>query len=145
VAGRNNRYNNIQIDGAVNNDVFGLAASGTPGGQTGTQPISYDAIQELQLVVSPYDVRQGGFSGGSINMITRSGANNFNGTGYWFGRNQGLVGKIETTFDATQKTPVGRFKDQQAASASADRSCRTRRSSSATSTSAARTRRTASR
>src|SRR5204862_1136438 len=52
VAGRNNRYNNMQIDGAVNNDVFGLAATGTPGGQTGTQPVSLDAIQEVQLVVS---------------------------------------------------------------------------------------------
>jgi hypothetical protein len=113
VAGRNNRYNNIQIDGAVNNDLFGLAASGTPGGQTGTQPISYDAIQEIQLVVSPYDVRQGGFSGGSINMITRSGSNRYSGTGYWFGRNEGLVGKIETTNSADTKTPVGRFKDQQ--------------------------------
>ena len=47
VAGRNNRYNNMQIDGAVNNDVFGLAATGTPGGQTSTQPISLDAIQEI--------------------------------------------------------------------------------------------------
>jgi hypothetical protein len=53
VAGQNNRYNNVQIDGAVNNDIFGLAASGTPGGQAGTQPISLDAIEELQLVVSP--------------------------------------------------------------------------------------------
>ena len=68
VAGRNNRYNNIQIDGAVNNDLFGLAASGTPGGQTGVQPISYDAIGEAQFVVSSYDVRQGGFSGGSVNV-----------------------------------------------------------------------------
>jgi len=113
VAGRNNRYNNIQIDGAVNNDVFGLAASGTPGGQAGAQPISYDAIQEVQLVVSPYDVRQGGFSGGSINMITRSGANRFSGTGYWFARNQSLVGDIESPFDASVTTPIGRFKDQQ--------------------------------
>jgi hypothetical protein len=113
VAGRNNRYNNIQIDGAVNNDVFGLAASGTPGGQTGTQPISYDAIQEVQLVVSPYDVRQGGFSGGSINMVTKGGSNRFGGTAYWFGRNQGLVGKIERPFDATTKSPVGTFTDQQ--------------------------------
>src|SRR5205809_502044 len=86
VAGRNNRYNNIQIDGAVNNDLFGLAASGTPGGQTGTQPISLDAIAELQLVVAPYDVRQGGVSGGGINAITRSGSNTFGGTAYYFGR-----------------------------------------------------------
>jgi hypothetical protein len=107
VAGRNNRYNNVQIDGAVNNDVFGLAASGTPGGQTETQPISLDAIQELQLVVSPYDVRQGGFSGGGINAITRSGSNDLRGTGYFFGRNQDFVGKGVTD------TPIAQFKHQQ--------------------------------
>lgn len=107
VAGRNNRYNNVQIDGAVNNDVFGLAASGTPGGQTETQPISLDAIQELQLVVSPYDVRQGGFSGGGINAITKSGTNRFNGTGYYFGRNQDLVGK------GISNTEIATFKQQQ--------------------------------
>ncbi|MFB3855062.1 MAG: TonB-dependent receptor domain-containing protein [Vicinamibacterales bacterium] len=93
VAGRNERYNNIQIDGAVNNDVFGLASSGTPGGQASTEPISLDAIQELQLVVSAYDVRQGGFSGGSVNAITKGGTNDFHGTGYYYGRNQKLVGK----------------------------------------------------
>lgn len=93
VAGRNDRYNNIQIDGAVNNDVFGLASSGTPGGQTSTEPISLDAIQELQLVVSAYDIRQGGFSGGSVNAITKSGTNDLRGTVYYYGRNQNLVGK----------------------------------------------------
>ena len=107
VAGRNNRYNNVQIDGAVFNDLFGLAASGTPGGQTETQPISLDAIQELQLVVSPYDVRQGGFSGGGINAITRSGSNSLHGTAYFFGRNQDWVGESPTG------TKVGQFKDQQ--------------------------------
>jgi hypothetical protein len=94
VAGRNNRYNNMQIDGAVNNDVFGLSDSGTPGGQTGTQPVSLDAIQEIQLVVSPYDVRQGGFSGGGINAVTKSGTNALHGTAYYFGRSQRLVGSI---------------------------------------------------
>ena len=79
VAGRNPRYNNISIDGAVNNDVFGLADSGTPGGQSATQPIQLDAVQELQLVTSTFDVRQGGFTGGSINIITRSGTNKFHG------------------------------------------------------------------
>jgi hypothetical protein len=107
VAGRNNRYNNVQIDGAVNNDVFGLAASGTPGGQTEAQPISLDAIQELQLVVSPYDVRQGGFSGGGINAITKSGSNALRGTAYFYGRNQDWVG------EAPNGTKIGQFKDQQ--------------------------------
>ena len=107
VAGRNNRYNNVQIDGAVNNDVFGIATSGTPGGQTETQPISLDAIQELQLVVSPYDVRQGGFSGGGVNAITKSGSNRFSGTGYYFGRNQDLVGEGITG------RPVAQFDQKQ--------------------------------
>jgi carboxypeptidase family protein len=107
VAGRNNRYNNVQIDGAVNNDVFGLAPSGTPGGVTEAQPISLDAIQELQLVVSPYDVRQGGFSGGGINAITKSGSNQFKGTAYFFGRNEDWVG------DSPTGTKIGPFKDNQ--------------------------------
>ncbi|HSP15694.1 MAG TPA: carboxypeptidase regulatory-like domain-containing protein [Thermoanaerobaculia bacterium] len=93
VAGRNNRYNNIQIDGAVNNDLFGLAATGTPGGQANTPPISIDAIQQLQLVVSPYDVRQGGFTGGGINAVTRSGGNALSGSVYGTKRSQTFVGK----------------------------------------------------
>ncbi len=107
VAGRNTRYNNIQIDGAVNNDLFGLADSGTPGGQAETQPVSIDAIQELQLVVAPYDVRQGGFSGGGVNAITRSGTNAFHGTAYYFSRNEGLVG------DGPSGRPIATFDEKQ--------------------------------
>ncbi len=92
VAGRNNRYNNIQIDGAVNNDLFGLAPTGIPGGQAETQPISLDAIQEIALLISPYDVRQGGFSGGGINAITKTGTNTLEGSVYWFNRDQDWVG-----------------------------------------------------
>ncbi len=91
VAGRNNRYNNIQIDGSVNNDLFGLAAQGTPGGQTETNAISLDAVKEINLLVSPYDVRQGGFTGGAVNMVTRSGANDFNGSAYYYRRGDGMV------------------------------------------------------
>ena len=132
VAGRNNRYNNVQIDGAVNNDVFGLAASGTPGGQTEAQPISLDAIQELQLVVSPYDVRQGGFSGGGINAITKSGSNQFHGTAYFFGRNQDWVGE-EPDGHEDRRLQGSAVRRQPRRTASS----RTRRSSSATSTGAA--------
>jgi hypothetical protein len=92
VAGRNPRYNNISIDGAVNNDVFGLADSGTPGGQAATQPIQLDAVQELQLVTSTFDVRQGGFTGGSLNVITRSGTNNFHGTLFGYTSSDSSVG-----------------------------------------------------
>lgn len=91
--GASNKFNNISIDGAVNNDVFGLTSNGAPGGQAGTQPISLDAIQELQIVVAPYDVTNGNSTGGSINAVTRSGTNNVEGSAYFFGRNQNTIGK----------------------------------------------------
>ncbi|HEX7356414.1 MAG TPA: carboxypeptidase regulatory-like domain-containing protein [Ignavibacteriaceae bacterium] len=91
-ASRNNRYNNIQIDGTQYNDLFGLGASGTPGGQSGTNPISIDAIDQFQVVIAPYDVKYGGFTGGGINAITRSGTNKWTGSIYGYGRNQDLVG-----------------------------------------------------
>jgi hypothetical protein len=108
VAGRNVRYNNIQIDGAINNDVFSIASSaGTPGGSTETQPISFDVIQELQLVVSPYDVRQGMFSGGGVNAITRSGTNQVRGSAFYVFRDQSLVG------DGIDDRPIASFDDKQ--------------------------------
>ncbi len=96
IAGQNNRYNAIYIDGAVNNDVFGLAGSGTNGGQTGVQPISIDAIEQLQVSVAPFDVRKSGFAGGAINAVTRSGTNEFEGSAYYFHRNESLAGLTPT-------------------------------------------------
>lgn len=101
IAGRNNRYNNIQINGTQYNDLFGLGSSGAPGGQTGTNPISLDAIQEFNVVVAPYDVRYGGFTGGGINAITRSGSNEFSGSVFGFGRNESFVG--DAGFKETEK------------------------------------------
>ncbi|NQU81804.1 MAG: TonB-dependent receptor [Bacteroidetes bacterium] len=96
IAGMNNRYNAISIDGAVNNDVFGLAATGTNGGQTGGTPISMDAIEQFQIVLAPYDVRQGGFAGASINAVTRSGSNEVEGSVYYFMRNESISGLTPT-------------------------------------------------
>ena len=93
LAGQNNRYNAIYVDGAVNNDVFGLAGSGTNGGQTGVNPLSVDAIETFQVNIAPFDIKQSGFSGGSINAVTRSGSNNLEGSAYYFTRNQDLAGK----------------------------------------------------
>ena len=70
IAGQNNRYNSFYIDGAINNDVFGLAASGVNGGQTGATPISIDAIDQFQIFISPYDASIGNFTGGGINAVT---------------------------------------------------------------------------
>ncbi len=93
IAGQNNRYNSIFIDGAVNNDVFGLSAQGTNGGQTGVTPISLDAIEQFQVSISPFDVTQSGFTGGAINAVTRSGTNQFEGSVYYFGRRDWLTGR----------------------------------------------------
>ncbi|RZK24944.1 MAG: carboxypeptidase regulatory-like domain-containing protein, partial [Hymenobacter sp.] len=91
--GSNNRYNNITIDGAVNNDVFGLAGSGTPGGQANTSPIALDALDQIQVTLAPYDVTLGSFTGAGVNAVTRSGANDVSASIYTFGSNQKLVGR----------------------------------------------------
>lgn len=91
-AGSNNRYNSFQIDGAVSNDAFGLSSSGTNGGQTGTNPVSLDAIEEIQVVVAPFDVRQSGFTGGAMNAVTKSGTNTVKGSFYSYYNNQDFAG-----------------------------------------------------
>jgi hypothetical protein len=94
-AGRNGQYNNFSLDGAVFNNPFGLDAP-TPGGQTNAQPISLDAIDQIQVNIAPYDVTQAGFTGAGVNTVTKSGSNNVSGTVYFFYRNQSLTGsKIE--------------------------------------------------
>ena len=92
IAGNNNRYNNLQIDGGVNNDLFGLAASGVPGGQSGARAISIEAVSEFQVMVAPYDVRQGNFAGGMVNGITKSGTNRFLGSAFVFRQSKNLAG-----------------------------------------------------
>ncbi len=91
-AGRNGQYNNFSLDGAVFNNPFGLDAP-TPGGQTNAQPVSLDAIDQIQVNIAPYDVTQAGFTGAGVNTVTKSGNNNITGTVYGFFRNQSLTGK----------------------------------------------------
>ncbi|MEZ5196225.1 MAG: TonB-dependent receptor [Bacteroidales bacterium] len=99
IAGSNNRYNSVMIDGTINNDVFGLAANGMNGGQTGISAISYEAIDQFQVVIAPYDVRMSGFAGGGINAVTKRGTNKFFGSAYFKYRNQGLAGKTPGEID----------------------------------------------
>ncbi len=89
-AGRSDGYNNITVDGALFNNAFGL--SGTVGGQTNAQPISLDAVDQITTSVAPYDVTQGSFTGAGVNVVTRSGTNNVEGSVYYFTKNQNFVG-----------------------------------------------------
>lgn len=88
--GRNGNGNNLTVDGALFNNSFGLANS--LGGQANSQPISLDAIEQIQVSVSPFDVTQGRFAGTGINTVTKSGTNEFKGSVYYYKRSAGLVG-----------------------------------------------------
>ena len=93
VGGSNNRMNDIQVDGASDNDHFGLSrGSGTPGGQEGARSLPLEAVQEFQLQLAPFDVRQGSFTGGQINAITKSGTNDFHGSLFGFYQGRLLAG-----------------------------------------------------
>lgn len=98
--GQSTRYNQFSIDGANSTDIFGLSSNGTNGGQAGINPIPFDAIDQLQVILAPYDVTQGGFTGGGMNAVTRSGTNELHGSVYGYFQNQKLVGKSITTNSA---------------------------------------------
>ncbi len=89
--GRNNLYNNFSLDGSIFNNSFGLDYA-TPGGQADAQPVSLDAIKQIQVSLAPFDVRQGGFSGAGINAVTKSGTNKFKSSIYYYGRNKNMIG-----------------------------------------------------
>ena len=89
-AGQDNRFINFTIDGSIFNNSFGLQA--LPGSQTNSTPISLDAIEEIQVNLSPYNLKEAGFTGASINAVTRSGTNNFHGSGFYNSRNESMVG-----------------------------------------------------
>ena len=119
-AGSNFRYNNITLDGAMNNDAIGFSnsfggvsgggQSGTAGSGTRTNPYSLDVIQEVQVQLAPYDVKLGNFTGGSVNAVTKSGGNDFHGSAYGYGRTNALTGKSP---DAAKKSIGSDFYDYQ--------------------------------
>lgn len=90
-AGRNWLYNSISLDGSYFSNSFGLDDP-APGGQTNAEPVPFDAVEQVQVSVAPFDVRQGGFTGASINTVTKSGTNQFRGSAYSFLRNDAFVG-----------------------------------------------------
>jgi hypothetical protein len=90
-AGRNWLYNNISLDGSYFNNPFGLDDP-APGGQTNAEPVPFDAVEQVQVSIAPFDVREGGFTGAGINTVTKSGTNQIKGSLYSFVRNEDLQG-----------------------------------------------------
>jgi len=95
--GRNWLYNNISLDGSYFNNPFGLDDP-APGGQTNAEPVPFDAVEQVQVSIAPFDVREGGFTGAGINTVTKSGTNQFKGSVYSFYRNENFLGnKVRST------------------------------------------------
>jgi outer membrane receptor protein involved in Fe transport len=101
--GVNPRQNAIQIDGAQAGDMFGLGATGQPGSQANAKSIPLDAVKEYQVLLSPFDVRQGHFGGLLINAVTKSGTNQLRGSVYGYSSNQSMRRKQEYLTDFTQR------------------------------------------
>jgi hypothetical protein len=104
-AGQDPRLNNITVDGSYFNNSFGLGGSAEPGGRTGVAPISLAAVEQVQVNIAPFDVRQGNFVGAGVNTVTRSGTNNLSGSLYHRLRDQRFVG----TQAAGEKFDPGTF------------------------------------
>jgi len=89
IAGANNRFNSLTVDGVALNDRFGLNANGFP---TQRSPISFDAIGSLSILTAPFDVEYNGFTGGTVNAVTKSGTNEFHGSMSYFVTDDSLIG-----------------------------------------------------
>lgn len=89
--GQDPRLNNITVDGSYFNNSFGLGY--TPGDRTGVAPISLQAVEQVQVNIAPFDVRQGNFVGANVNTVTRSGTNQFRGFAIYQTRNQNFIGQ----------------------------------------------------
>ena len=103
VAGASFRFNTLNVDGALNQDLFGLSTQNIAGGRAGGRAIPLDAVEQFQVLVAPFDVRQSGFTGGALNAVTRSGTNAFETSAFGFFRSAAHVGSL--VIDDVATTP----------------------------------------
>lgn len=112
IAGQNDRYNSILVDGLLNKDVFGLTPGGVPGGQAGAKLLPLDAVAQFEVHVAPYDAGLSGFAGGVLNAVTRTGTNDWESSVFAVGRHDALTGDLtlptgKAEASGTQRAVVG--------------------------------------
>lgn len=100
-AGTSYRFNNVTVDGASFNNSFGLSSAL---GASGVEPISLESIDQVQVMIAPYDVRNGNFTGGGINSVTKSGSNEWEASAYFYKKSPSMRGYRvkEYTADVTE-------------------------------------------
>ncbi|MBT8405742.1 MAG: carboxypeptidase regulatory-like domain-containing protein, partial [Gemmatimonadetes bacterium] len=108
IAGQNDRYNSILIDGLLNKDLFGLTAGGVPGAQAGAKLIPLDAVSQYEVLVAPFDVRLSGFTGGVLNAITKTGTNEWHGRFFAVNRAEALIGDLNLPTGPVEASGVER-------------------------------------
>jgi hypothetical protein len=103
IAGQNTRFNTFNIDNGLYQDLFGLSPDGVPGGLARARPLPLDAVEQFQVLVAPFDVRQSGFTGGLLNVVTRSGTNEWTGSAFGHYRDRNFIGALSA--DGTEGRP----------------------------------------
>ena len=105
LGGQSTRYNAFTIDGTSSADIYGLGTTGMTGSLTRANPIPIDAVSEVQITTATVDLRESGFTGGSINAVTRSGDNEFRGSAYTYFNNESFWGTTPGK-DIDTRTPL---------------------------------------
>lgn len=108
IAGQNDRYNSILVDGLLNQDAFGLTSGGVPGGQAGAKLLPLNAVAQYEVLVAPYDAGLSGFAGGVMNAVTKTGTNSWEFNTFAVGRHEALMGDLTLPSGRAQASGIQR-------------------------------------